>query len=70
MRAWQEKIGFLHLLEADSRVTAHLSKNELVSLFNYDQYLKHVDDIFKRLKLITPREIPQKDTEEAPIVSW
>ncbi len=70
MRAWQEKIGFLQLLEADNRITAHLNKNELASIFSYDQYLKHVDDIFKRLELITPREIPQKNMEEAPIVGW
>jgi adenylosuccinate lyase len=51
MKAWEKRKSFLSLLEADRRITAHLSKKELNSLFDYDYYLKHVDDVFKRLKL-------------------
>jgi len=51
MKAWEKRKSFLSLLETDRRITAHLSKKELNSLFDYDYYLKHVDDIFKRLKL-------------------
>jgi adenylosuccinate lyase len=51
MKAWEKGESFLSLLEADKRITHHLSKKELNSLFDYDYYLKHVDDVFKRLKL-------------------
>ncbi len=51
MRAWEEKKDFRSLLEADSRMAARLSKDELQSLFDYDYYLKHVDEVFERLGL-------------------
>jgi adenylosuccinate lyase len=54
MEAWQQKKGFLSLLEADNRVTAHLTRSELESLFDYNYYLKHVDSIFERLGLVSP----------------
>ena len=55
MKAWEKRESFLNLLEADRRITAHLSKKELNALFDYDYYLKHVDDVFKRLKLTKTR---------------
>jgi adenylosuccinate lyase len=51
MKAWEKRKSFLSLLETDRRITARLSKKELNSLFDYDYYLKYVDDVFKRLKL-------------------
>jgi adenylosuccinate lyase len=51
MKAWEERKSFLVLLEADDRITRHLSKLELDSLFDYTFFLKYVDDIFKRLQL-------------------
>jgi len=51
MKAWQEKENFLSLLEADERITVHLSKNELQLLFDYNHYLKYVDNVFERLGL-------------------
>ncbi|MEE9528807.1 MAG: adenylosuccinate lyase [Dehalococcoidia bacterium] len=54
MEAWQQKKSFLSLLEADNRVTAHLTRSELESLFDYNYYLKHVDSIFERLGLVSP----------------
>jgi len=51
MKAWEEKKDFRSLLEADSRIAARLSKEELKSLFDYDYYLEHVDEIFERLEL-------------------
>jgi adenylosuccinate lyase len=56
MKAWEEKKDFLGLLEADRRVTAHLSKKELNSLFDYGYYLKHVDEVFERLGLSEARK--------------
>jgi len=54
MEAWQQKKSFLSLLEADNRITAHLTRSELESLFDYNYYLKHVDSIFERLGLTQP----------------
>src|SRR4030043_59166 len=51
MKAWEKRKSFLSLLKADRRITAHLTKLELDSLFDYTYYLKHVDDVFKRLGL-------------------
>jgi adenylosuccinate lyase len=51
MKAWEKSKNFLSLLEADRRITAHLSKLELNSLFDYNYYLKYVDDVFRRLRL-------------------
>jgi len=56
MKAWEEKKDFLSLLEADRRITAHLSKAELNSIFDYGYYLKHVDEVFERLGLSEARK--------------
>jgi len=59
MEAWQQKKSFLSLLETDNRVTAHLTRSELESLFDYNYYLKHVDSIFERLGLTKPKSTSQ-----------
>ena len=51
MKAWEKGKSFLSLLEADRRITAHLSKKELNSLFDYNYYLRYVDTVFERLGL-------------------
>jgi len=51
MKAWEKGESFLSLLEADKRITRHLSKKELNSLFDYGYYLKYVDEVFRRLGL-------------------
>ena len=51
MRAWESRTPFLDHLCDDPEVTAHLSRDELASLFDYSVYLKHVDDSFQRLGL-------------------
>jgi len=63
MKAWQEKRSFLSLLEADTEITAYLSKFELESLFDYDYYLKYVDNIFERLGLTELKEVEQPEVE-------
>jgi len=55
MKAWQKRKSFLSLLEADRRITAHLSKKELNFLFDYNCYLKYVDTVFERLGLTKTR---------------
>jgi adenylosuccinate lyase len=51
MKAWKGNKNFLTLLKADSEVTATLPKSELESLFDYQYYLRYIDDVFKRLGL-------------------
>jgi adenylosuccinate lyase len=51
MRAWQERTPFLDLLCEDEGVTRHLSRDELAPLFDYDFYLKHVGESFRRIGL-------------------
>jgi adenylosuccinate lyase len=60
MKAWEEKKDFLGLLKVDRRITAHLSKAELNSLFDYGYYLKHVDEVFERLGLSKARKKPKR----------
>jgi len=51
MKAWQEKIDFKGCLEKNKKVTELLSSSDLEECFDPDNSLKHVDTIFKRLKL-------------------
>ena len=51
MRAWLERTPFLDLLLDDPQVITHLSRDELASLFDYDFFLKHVDESFRRVGL-------------------
>jgi adenylosuccinate lyase len=65
MKAWQERKGFLSLLEADRRIIARLSKKELKSLFDYGYYLKHVDEVFERLGLSKARKKAERAKTES-----
>ncbi|MBA7628200.1 Adenylosuccinate lyase [subsurface metagenome] len=51
MKAWQGNKNFLTLLKADPEVTTTLPQSELEPLFNYQYYLRYIDDIFTRLGL-------------------
>ncbi|MEK7354398.1 MAG: lyase family protein, partial [Chloroflexota bacterium] len=51
MKAWKGSRNFLSLLKADPEVIATLPVKELEPLFDYDYYLRYVDDIFQRLGL-------------------
>jgi len=51
MKTWNGKRKFISLLKADSRVNTLFTEAEIDALFDYDYYIKHVDDIFKRLGL-------------------
>jgi adenylosuccinate lyase len=65
MKAWEEKKDFLSLLEADRRITRHLGKEELKSLFDYGYYLKHVDEVFERLGLSKARKKAKRTEMES-----
>jgi adenylosuccinate lyase len=49
MKIWEEGGSYLNNLKADTDVSAHLSDQELDSLFDRSQHFQHVDTIFKRV---------------------
>jgi adenylosuccinate lyase len=51
MKAWKGKKSLLKLLTADTEVITVLPPKELESLFDYQYYLRYIDDIFGRLGL-------------------
>ena len=51
MKAWRDGADFLNLLQADPEVAACLSREELESLFDYQYFIRHVDESFERLGL-------------------
>jgi adenylosuccinate lyase len=51
MKAWKGNRNFLNLLKADPEVTASLPPKELEPLFDYEYYLRYIDDVFQRLGL-------------------
>ncbi len=51
MKSWKGNKKFLNLLKADPEVAETLPQPELGALFDYQYYLRHVDEIFERLGL-------------------
>ena len=51
MKSWKGNRSFLNLLKADPEVTTVLPQPELEPLFDYQYFLRHIDDIFERLGL-------------------
>jgi len=51
MKSWKGNKDFLNLLKADPEVAEVLPQPELKALFDYQYYLRHVDEIFARLGL-------------------
>ena len=49
MKIWAKGGSYLDNLKADTDVSAHLSDQELDSLFDLSQHYEHVDTIFKRV---------------------
>jgi adenylosuccinate lyase len=69
MKAWQGNKRFRTLLEDDPEVNAILPPAELEPLFDYQYYLRYVDDIFVRLGLTKAQWKPsmtEKPTDLAP----
>ncbi|MBI2858380.1 MAG: adenylosuccinate lyase [Chloroflexi bacterium] len=54
MLAWKEKKDFKGLLSADAEVTSRIGKEEFETIFDYSAFLRHVDDIFRRVGLAQP----------------
>lgn len=53
LRAWDERLSFQQLLMADGRVMEYLTPEDLDVIFNYEDYLVHVDSIFRRIGLLS-----------------
>jgi len=51
MESWQEGKDFQVLLKADPEVARFLSTGEIEELFDYQYYLKNVDEIYRRFGL-------------------
>jgi adenylosuccinate lyase len=51
MRVWESDgaLKLVDLLVADPEVTAHLTPDQLVSLFEPDHHFRHIDEIFGRV---------------------
>jgi len=66
MKAWKGNKRFLNLLKADPEVVAVIPADELEPLFDYQYYLRYVDDIFKRLG-ITEAQWKDKARKTKPV---
>ncbi|MFB6468567.1 adenylosuccinate lyase [Cytobacillus sp. Hz8] len=51
MEAWEKQVPFRSLVEADVKITAKLSSEEIADCFDYRYHLKPVDGIFEKLGL-------------------
>ena len=51
MKSWDEGTDFREMVRADPDVTSALSPTELEGLFDYQYYVRHVDEIFRRVGL-------------------
>ncbi len=51
MKSWKGNKDFLNLLKADAEVANTLPEKELESIFDYQYYLRYIDEIFERLGL-------------------
>jgi adenylosuccinate lyase len=52
MRAWEERRAFLECLDGDPEVRRHLPPEALKACFDPGFYLRHVDDVFRRVGLL------------------
>jgi adenylosuccinate lyase len=58
MRAWEEEQDFRALVEADPEIASRLPSDALGSVFDLDQYTRHVDTVFDRLRALDRKEEP------------
>ena len=53
MRAWDDGVNFTELVKNDEEISLHITEEELDKLFDYNYYVRHIDDAFKRVGLLT-----------------
>ena len=58
MRAWEEEQDFPHLVRSDSAISAQLDAPALDAVFDLEAYTRHVDVVFDRLSVLSPKEEP------------
>ncbi len=51
MKSWSGNRKFLSLVKSDPDISKTFTETEITEIFDYNYYLKHVDDIYKRLGL-------------------
>lgn len=51
MEAWDTQVSFRQLIEADEKMMSYVTLEEVANCFDYNNHLKHVDTIFKRINL-------------------
>jgi adenylosuccinate lyase len=49
MTAWKGGIGFQELVARDPFITTHLKPSEITSCFDPMYYLRHLDQVFRRV---------------------
>jgi adenylosuccinate lyase len=49
MQVWETREDFRSLAECDEDIRRYLTPNEIARVFNVERYLKHVDEIFRRV---------------------
>jgi adenylosuccinate lyase len=49
MQVWETREDFRSLAERDEDIRRYLTPNEIARVFNVERYLKHVDEIFRRV---------------------
>lgn len=63
MECWEKGIEFIGLLKKDKEVMELLTEKELEAIFDYNYYLRHVDDIFKRIGLTETQWLKGDDSD-------
>ena len=53
MVSWEQERPFRALLDGDSDVTERLGKEQLDAIFDYNAYLEHIDESFRRVGLLS-----------------
>lgn len=53
--SWERDEDFRELIKSDQEALAYLSTEELDQIFDYSYYTRHVEDIFRRLGLVTAK---------------
>ena len=51
MKSWKEELNFFDLLKGDAEVVKYLPEDELRAIFDYQYYVRHVDEVFRRVGL-------------------
>ena len=51
LKSWENKEDYKKLIKADDEIKEYLNDKEIEDVFDYDYYLKEIDNIFTRLNL-------------------